>query len=144
LRHEVVSIDRSGIGQRSPATRAGAWRNVGADCLVGGTRGLEARFLFTFRKYKVFVERGHDTHAIAANSCDIRRVKSWFLSCVGRQGDAIITSNIVAMSRRVIIRLSFNRYVIVDGSAINLMQLNNKQTEIYKFHTSTFLVPFDQ
>ena len=48
-----------------PASRTGAWRNVGADCLVGGTRGLQVCFLLTFRKYKVFVERGHDTHAIA-------------------------------------------------------------------------------
>lgn len=65
LRHV---LDRS-IDQPVLANQfcTGAWRNVGADCLVGGfERASSPRFLFTFRNYKVFVERGHDTHAAAA------------------------------------------------------------------------------
>lgn len=65
LRHV---LDRS-IDQAALANQfcTGAWRNVGADCLVGGfERAWGPCFLFTFRNYKVFVERGHDTHAAAA------------------------------------------------------------------------------
>lgn len=50
----TADIDRS-IDRYWPAivARAGARRNVGSDCLVGGTRE-RPRFLLTFRKYKVF------------------------------------------------------------------------------------------
>lgn len=103
LRHELISIDRStGIGQRGRlVAQAGAWRNVGSDCLVGGTRGLETRVFYSpFGNIRFSLSEvttptlSHRT----ANSCDLRWVKSWFLSCVGRQWDAITTSNTGATS----------------------------------------------
>jgi len=95
-------------------SRTGAWRNVGSDCLVGVTRGLEVCVFYSPFGNIRFSLSEVTTPTLsrrAVNSCDMRRVKTWLLSCVGRQRDAITTST----TRNVItIRLDiYSRCIIV-------------------------------
>lgn len=96
LRHELNrSIDQPYWPMWPAYSRTGAWRNVGADCPVGGTRGLEICVFYSPFGNIRFSLSEVTTPTLsrrAANSCDMRRVKSWLLSCVGRQRDAITTS----------------------------------------------------
>lgn len=113
LRHE---LDRS-INRYWPTRltgRTGVWRNVGADCLVGGTRGLEVcGFYSPFGNIRFSLSEvtTPTPSCRAANSCEMRRVKTWLLSCVGRQRDAITstTRDVVTMIRWSVSRL-FNQW----------------------------------
>jgi len=93
-------------------SRTGVWRNVGADCLVGGTRELEVCVFYSPFGNIRFSLSEVTTPTLScrtASSCEMRRVKTWLLSCVGWQRDAITST----MHDVIMIRWNISRFFLI-------------------------------